>query len=304
MVFPALVLWAALFLDRLAGDPRNTLHPTAYLGRLIGWWGRPGLYRPGLQRVAGVLGTLLTAGLFAAPFLFFDLFAPVPLYLIGAPVLLKLCLAWRCLEEHVAAVEEAVARDGKSGRDEVRLLVSRDTSALGGEGVLSAAYESMAENCVDSIIAPLFYFTLFGLPGAAVYRAVNTMDAMLGYTDHRRSIGWFPARSDDILNYIPARITGLLLLLYFAMRGRFRPALRTLASDAHRRPGINGGIPMAAIAGGAGVRFEKPRYYTMGEAERSLTEGGPEIVGAVRAATLCAAVLFSVTLVFIALPAL
>jgi adenosylcobinamide-phosphate synthase len=112
-----------------------------------------------------------------------------------------------------------------AARARVGMVVSRDTAHLEREHVLSAAYESMTENLVDSIISPLFYFGFFGLAGAAVFRSVNTMDAMLGYRDERLRIGWFPARADDVLNFIPARVTGIILLAYFAVKGRFAPSL-------------------------------------------------------------------------------
>jgi adenosylcobinamide-phosphate synthase len=112
------------------------------------------------------------------------------------------------------------------------------------------------------------------------------MDAMLGYHDHRGQIGWFPARMDDLLTWVPARVTGLLLLGYFVVRGRFGPALAALRKDARKRPGLNGGIPMAIMAGGAGVRFEKPGVYTMGTGEKGLEEGGREIIRAVRVTIL------------------
>ena len=109
--------------------------------------------------------------------------------------------------------------------------VSRDTSALNEEQTLSAAFESVAENLNDSIIAPLFWFLLLGLAGAAMYRAVNTMDAMLGYTDERRNLGWFAARMDDILSFIPARICGFLLLIIYTLKGRLKPAWHTFIHD-------------------------------------------------------------------------
>ncbi|NYT06012.1 MAG: cobalamin biosynthesis protein CobD [Methanomicrobiales archaeon] len=304
MAYGALVLWAALLIDRLTGDPRNSLHPTAYLGRFIGWWGRPDRYPASLQRAAGTLGAIVTAGCYALPFLLVDRYAPLAAYLVAAPFLLKICFAWRCLEDHVAAVTDALAKDGQEGQKAVQLLVSRNTAGFGDEAVLSAAYESMAENLVDSIVAPLFFFMIGGLAGAAFYRAVNTMDAMLGYTDHRKKIGWFPARLDDVLNFIPARVTGALLLLWFWPKGRFSEALQVLRRDARRRPGYNGGIPMAVIAGGVGIRFEKPGRYVIGDPARSLADGGADVVGSVRGATLLAAVLFSLTLAFIAPPAL
>ncbi|RXE56829.1 cobalamin biosynthesis protein CobD [Methanoculleus taiwanensis] len=289
MVLAALVVALALLVDRAVGDPRSPLHPVALLGRFIGWWGVPSRYPASLQRAAGVVFTLATALLFAAPFLIVEAAAPWFLYLIAAPLLLKACFAWRALEEHTRAVVEAAAGDLDEGREAVGMMVSRETASLDREHVLSAAYESMTENLTDSIVSPLFYFGLFGLSGAAFYRAVNTMDAMLGYRDERERLGWFPARLDDVVNFIPARIAGAALLLYFAYRGRFRASYTILRRDARKRPGFNGGIPMAAIAGGVGIRLEKQGIYAIGDPEKSLETAGDEIVSAVRAATLIVA---------------
>ncbi len=282
----AIVLFAALLVDRLTGDPHSSWHPVALIGRFIGWWGKPEHYSPKFQRVTGVVLWLVTIVLFAAPFYFFATLAPWYLYLIIAPFLLKCCFAWRSLEEHTLAVVDALKDGVETGREKVKLLVSRSTANLDREHILSAGYESMTENLTDSIISPLFFFCLFGITGAAVFRAANTMDAMLGYRDERERIGWCAARMDDILNYIPARITALLILLHFAQKGRFSPALRVMRRDGKNRPGFNGGIVMAAMAGGAGVRFEKPGMYTIGDSERTLDEGGADILEATRMVTL------------------
>ena len=292
MVAAAVVVAASLLVDRLVGDPHSRYHPVAVLGRFVGWWGVPDRYPARIQRAAGVTGTVATVALFAAPFVLVQFAAPWYLYLLLAPFLLKACLAWRALEEHTAAVVRALDDGGiDAGRSQVGMMVSRDTARLEREHVLSAAYESMTENLVDSIISPLFYFGVFGLAGAAAFRAVNTMDAMLGYRDERLRIGWFPARADDVANFIPARITGIILLAYFAARGRFAPAYAALRRDAKKRPGFNGGIPMAVIAGGVGVRLEKPGVYMIGDPERTLAEAGAEVVRAVRAATIIFAIL-------------
>ena len=292
----AIVLFAALLVDRLIGDPQSVWHPVALIGRFIGWWGKPERYTPKIQRFTGVVLWLVTIVLFAAPFYCFAAFAPWFLYLLIAPFLLKCCFAWRSLEEHTFAVVDAL-RDGiENGRDRVRMLVSRSTANLDREYILSAGYESMTENLTDSIISPLFFFCLFGLTGAAVFRAANTMDAMLGYRDERERIGWCAARMDDILNYLPARITALLILLHFAQKGRFSSALRIMRRDGKNRPGFNGGIVMAAMAGGAGVRFEKPGMYTIGDGERTLDEGGADILEATRMVTLMFALIAVSTL--------
>ena len=282
----AIVLFAALLVDRLIGDPHSAWHPVALIGRFIGWWGKPEFYSPRIQRFIGVLLWLVTIVLFAAPFYCFASLAPWYLYLIITPFLLKCCFAWRSLEEHTLAVVDALKGGVETGREKVKLLVSRSTASLDREHILSAGYESMTENLTDSIISPLFFFCLFGLTGAAVFRAANTMDAMLGYRDERERIGWCAARMDDILNYIPARITALLILLHFAQKGRFSSALRIMRRDGKNRPGFNGGIVMAAMAGGAGVRFEKPGMYTIGDSERTLDEGGADILEATRMVTL------------------
>lgn len=295
MVFEPLILWAALAADRAAGDPPNRWHPTAWLGRYIAWWGVPGRCTPSWERIYGAVCCLCTIFLFALPFCLVSQFFSVFFYIVAGGCLLSLTVGWRSLEEHVAAVERGLAAGG--GRDEVQMLVSRSTTTLTDEEVRSAAYESMAENLTDAIIGPLFWFTLTGLTGAAVFRAANTMDAMLGYCDHRRYIGWFPARLDDVLCYLPARFAGICLLLWFLPFGRAGAAWRCMRRDAHLRPGYNGGITMALVAGGTGTAFVKPGVYTIGDKEQSLWEGGPAIVSAVRGATLIAALICTMCLI-------
>jgi adenosylcobinamide-phosphate synthase len=292
----ALVLIAALVVDRLFGDPHSAFHPVALLGRFIGFWGKPDLFPPVLQRFAGVLFWVITAALFALPFYLVAITAPWFLYLVIAPFLLKSCFAWRSLEEHMLAVMAALKDGVENGREQVKLLVSRNTAQLERNHILSAGYESMTENLTDSIISPLLFFCVFGLAGAAVYRAANTMDAMLGYRDERERLGWCSARMDDLFNFIPARVTVLLLLVYFALCGRFSPAVRVMCRDGRKRPGFNGGIVMGAMAGGVGIQFEKPGVYTIGDRERTLDEAGPGIIRAVRAVTLMGAILAVCTL--------
>ena len=296
IIFSLYVLAAALVLDRLAGDPRSALHPVALAGRFIAWWGRPDRYPPRLQRAAGVLFWWMTVFLCAFLIFLFLKFAPLIVILIGAPLLLKCCFAWRSLEDHLATVTDALGKSTEAGREAVKMLVSRETSSLSYEQVLSAAYESLSENLTDSIVSPLFYYALFGLVGAVVYRAANTMDAMLGYRDERERLGWWSARADDLLNFLPARITVLFLLVYFTFRGRFSAAYRIMRRDGKKRPGFNGGIVMGAMAGGLGIRFEKPGVYAIGDAERPLPEGGYEILRAVRAVALMAALFAAGTL--------
>jgi adenosylcobinamide-phosphate synthase len=298
-MFPAIVLPLALLVDRVVGDPDSRVHPVVLLGRLIGWWGKPEKWPRRSRKIAGAVMWILTVFIFAAPFFLVTIALPWYFYLICAPFLLKICFAWRSLEEHTLRVVKAAGDDIEKARSCVGMMVSRDSSVLTREQILSAGYESMSENLVDSIISPLFFFGLAGLTGAAIYRAANTMDAMLGYKDERIDLGWWSARMDDIFNYIPARITGLLLLIYFASKGRFNPAYEALKRDGKKRPGFNGGIPMAIMAGGTGVRFDKPGVYGIGPGERTLEEGGPDIIKAVRVITLVFSALLIGTLLLL-----
>ena len=295
MSFGSITLFFGLVLDRLIGDPRTRFHPVALLGNLIGFWGRTNFYPRSLERAAGILGWLVTVAVAFIPCILLYLFAPEIVFVLFSIAALAFCIGWRSLEEHVVSVEDALAKGEEEGRRAVSYLVSRDTKTLTFEQIRSGAYESAAENLVDSIIAPIFWFTVFelifgaGIFGAVLFRCANTMDAMLGYRDERIRLGWFAARADDVLAFIPARITGILLLLIFALKGKAKDAVRCYCRDRKKRPGFNGGIPMSLIAGGCGICFEKPEVYRIGDGKISLAEGGRSIISVMRWTTILAA---------------
>ena len=287
LIYRALVLLLGTLLDLKWGDPDTRFHPVALLGSLISAWGIPAHYARFshlFQRLIGVFFWIGTAFLFMLPYTLFEWYAPLPIYIIGAPFLFSSCMAVSGLLAHARAVSDT--RDIDEMRKNAQNLVSRDTSELTKEQALSAACESVSENLTDSIIAPLFYFALFGLPGMALYRAANTMDAMLGYRDERKYLGWCAARADDVLSYIPARITGILLILYFSFTGRGKQALAVFKSDRHKRPGYNGGIPISLIAGGCGVQFEKPGVYVIGVEENTISDAKYDIFTVILAITV------------------
>ena len=293
----ALVLVLGVVVDHVFGDPDTKFHPVALLGTLVSVWGVPARYMHyshRIQRFIGVFFWICTVFLFMLPYALFEWHASPYVYLIGAPFLFSSCMALSGLLAHARSVSDI--HDIEMMRKHAQNLVSRDTREFTQEQALSAAYESVSENLTDSIIAPLFYFCLFGLPGIALYRAANTMDAMLGYCDERRDLGWCAARADDVLSYIPARVTGIFLIVYFWCRKRGKEALFVYHADRHKRPGYNGGIPISLIAGGVGVQFEKPGVYVIGIKERMLSDAKDDILRTIVMITvafvLCAVIMF------------
>lgn len=291
MVSGGLILFFGLVFDRLIGDPKSRLHPVVLIGNFIDLWGKRNFYPKSLERFIGFIGWVLTVLIFILPFL---IAAYLPWYLsvpIGA-VLLSFCIGWKSLEGHVRDVEEGLMKSESDGKSAVQMLVSRNVETLSDEEIRSAAYESASENLVDSITAPIFWFFVFeiffgaGIIGAALFRAANTMDAMLGYKDDRIRLGWFSARADDCLAYVPARVTGMVLLVIFTLKKRGRAAWNVFHSDRKKRPGVNGGITMSLIAGGCGVLFKKPDVYIIGSAKQSLKDGGSCILKTIRETTM------------------
>jgi adenosylcobinamide-phosphate synthase len=159
--------------------------------------------------------------------------------------------------------------DVSRARQALRSLVSRDPSQLDAALIAAAAIESLAENASDSFVAPLFYYSLLGLPGAWAYRAVNTLDAMVGYHGRYEYLGKIPARIDDLLNLIPARLTALLIAAAAGLASAgTRQSWRALRRDHAQTEGPNAGYPMSAIAGALGIRLEKIDHYCLNDGGR------------------------------------
>jgi adenosylcobinamide-phosphate synthase len=180
--------------------------------------------------------------------------------LILAAILAWPLIAARSMHDHVEAVARPlIAGDLPAARQAVAMIVGRDPSQLDAAGIARAAAESLAENTSDGIVAPLFWGAIFGLPGIAAYKAINTLDSMIGHrTPRHEAFGWAAARIDDVANLIPARLTGLLFAIVSV---RPRAALATMWSDARRHRSPNAGWPEAAMAGALGIRLSGPRIY-------------------------------------------
>ena len=262
-----LILILALVIERLVGEYPNRLHPVVWMGSAIG----------AAERRAPARGQLLYGALMALglPSLFAGLgwavmALPVVDVVVGA-LLLKACFAIRALGAAGEGVAVAAERGDLPGaRLGLRSLCSRDPSALSMPELVAGATESIAENASDSVVAPMFWYAVAGLPGVLFYRTVNTMDAMIGYHGRYEWLGKAAARLDDLLNLIPARLTALSLLIGGALTGEdVRGGLRVMRRDAGKTESPNAGWPMAAMAGLLGVALEKPGCYRLGDS------GGP-----------------------------
>ena len=280
-VLPALALLIAFAIDHSFGEPPVRLHPVVWMGNCLNWAAANVLPEPTIDENAtdypsflagagvwiafNALILIVSYGLQQAILQLPPLWAAV---LLG--LLLKPLLAWRILRREVHAVQAALQVSLEAGRARLSMLVSRDTSALTEAQVRESAIETLAENLNDSVIAPIFWFVLLGLPGAALYRFANTADAMWGYKGIRivngRGRNWewagkWAARSDDVLSWLPARITAVLLWLVsgFEVSG-FWTRLR---QEAPKTPSPNSGWPMAAMALILNVQLSKPDVYTL-----------------------------------------
>lgn len=266
----AAALLLALWIDHAFGEPPARWHPVVWMGRYLGAMGRrvappagTADARRAMPFIAGAAAWCFGAVSVVLVALLLQRAAahlPSVLAALLLGLLLKPLLAWRMLRDEVLAVEAALAESLEAGRARLARLVSRDVSALSAAEVRESAIESLAENLNDSVVAPIFWFVLGGLPGAALYRFANTADAMWGYRGERGGRVWewagkWAAHADDGLSWLPARLTALLL------HGPWPSA--ALRREAARTPSPNSGWPMAAMALRLGVRLGKPGVYVL-----------------------------------------
>ena len=273
MILPLLAGW---LLDLVLGDPARLPHPVVWFGKTIAW-GEHRLNR-GAHRMAkgAVMAVALIVLVF---FVVWGLKRLVPnsiLWLALDTIIVFYCLAGTTLIREVREVFLALDRSLDEGRQQVARIVGRDTSQLSAQEVRTAALETLAENLSDGVIAPLFWFAVLGTPGMLAYKMVNTLDSMIGYrTERYKDFGCWAARIDDIANYIPARLTALLMVL---VSGKWS-LVRFVWKNGRRHASPNSGYPEAALAGILNCRFGGPHYYFgelfdkpfIGENDRELT---------------------------------
>ena len=270
-----LIIAIAVVIDLALGDPPNAFHPVAWMGRVISLLEKGGLkLNPVAQFFYGMGMTLLTIGLFVVPILFLFLYLGeinLIVRVIMAALFLKITFSIKGLRGAAFKVKLLLQKEKlRETRFELRALVSRDTKELPEPLLVSAAVESVGEGTCDSLVAPIFYFLFFGIPGAIAYRVVNTMDSMIGYHGKYEYLGKFAARLDDILNYIPARIAALLLVLAATLKRNGRNTWRTAFREHVKTESPNAGWPMAAMAGALNVRLEKVGHYVLGQEKTAL----------------------------------
>lgn len=259
IILTRLPLLSGRLLDLLLGDPSGGFHPIVAFGKIIGRLERL-LNRGVCRRIKGaVMAPALVGGVFFGVRWCLTLLGSFPaVRMLVEAAGVFFCLAGTTLAREVRGVFEAADRSLCDGRRQVSRIVGRDTAALSRQEVLTAALETLAENLSDGVVAPLFWYILLGLPGMMAYKMVNTLDSMIGYRNERYGrFGTVAARIDDVANYLPARITALLMIVVAGRPGLLRFVVRY--GPEHSSP--NSGWPEAALAGILNCRFGGPHDY-------------------------------------------
>ncbi len=269
---PGLVLLLALLLDAAAGDPawlyRRVPHPVALIGRVIAIADRRLNREAASARRAFLSGLVSACGvtLFAAAvgWLIAETLAGLRWGWLIEALVASTLLAFRGLYDHARAVTDGLVRGLEAGRIAVHHLVGRDPASLDAAGVARATVESVAENFSDGVVAPAFWYAVLGLPGLCAYKAINTLDSMLGHWDERyAAFGKASARLDDMVNWLPARLAAALLILAATIHPGASPsrAVRVVWRDARKHRSVNAGWGEAALAGALGFALAGPRCY-------------------------------------------
>jgi len=268
-----LIFILAFLIDAVFGEFPDRIHPTVWIGKIIVYF-KPKFKsaNPRIEKVNGVILCLLVILLVAVPvgLLLFGIrlfFGWVP-YIVVSAILLETTFAVRCMRQYTVPIAEALKnKDVDKARKGLYYIVRRDPTKLNEQQIASATVESIAESTTDGITTPFFFFALFGVLGAFAFRVINTLDSMVGYKDpEHMNIGWFSATLDTIANYIPARLTAILMVAAVALLGEnWRESWRILQRDKTKTNSVNAGWTMSAMAGALGVQLEKSGHYTLGD---------------------------------------
>ena len=274
-------MFLALLIDHIFGDPPDKFHPTAWMGKLAAFLKPHARAKnPKLEKIKGVLLVVFVTCIFSVPayvalLLIQQHLHPV-VFVIVAAIFLKLTFAVKGMERASLKVTTALkGNDLQKARVHLSNIVRRDASKLDQKLMISATVESIAESTVDGITSAFFYFAIFGVPGAIAFRVVNTLDSMVGYKDPAHmNIGWFSAKLDSILNFIPARLTAVFMVIAASLLGESRSnSWKILKRDRNETSSMNAGWPMSAIAGALRIKLEKIGYYSLGDNDDKIYHG-------------------------------
>ena len=305
MIFESItIIGFAILIDLIFGDPKNRYHPTAWIGTLIAKFTTLAKHQnPIFEKIGGVLIIVIISSIvillllsidFGISLIFTDYISLVVSVLVGI-MLLKSTIAIRGMEKHAINVLESLENNNLNmARNHLSMIVKRNTANLDKNHVLSGVLESISENTVDGITGPMFYYAFFGLPGAFFYRIVNTADSMIGYkNDLFKNLGWFTATCDTILNYIPSRLTGLMMIISAAiLHNNWRHSYKIMMRDGKKTESPNAGYPMAALAGALETKFEKINHYKLGDGEIILTK--QHVISAINIMKLTSVLFFGI----------
>jgi adenosylcobinamide-phosphate synthase len=268
-----LIFVLAFLIDLVFGEIPDRIHPTLWMGKITDYL-KPKLKNenPSAEKINGVLLFLLLIALFAVPayFVLFwvrELLGWLP-YILASAIILKTSFAIKCMRHYTLPVADAVEKeDYDRAKQLLPFIVRRSPKELTKRHIISAAVETIAEGTTDGITSPFFYFALFGVPGAVAFRVVNTLDSMVGYKDRAHiNIGWFSAKMDTVANYIPARLTAILMIVSaLLLREKWRESWRILQRDRKNTASVNAGWTISAMAGALNIQLEKPGFYKIGD---------------------------------------
>jgi adenosylcobinamide-phosphate synthase len=267
------ILLISILFDLMLGDPKNKIHPVAWLGKYINYF-VPKIKNDGnkqYEKKNGILFTTLTITFFAV----IIQLALVYLYHINFLLMMILSIfilysviAIKGMEKHINAITKALQKnDIENARTNLSMIVSRNTRSLDEQHILSGAIESIADSIVDGILSPIFYFSLFGPTGAFIFRVINTLDSMIGYKEsYFENIGWLAAKADTYANYIPSRIAAVLMILAANINNAdWKNSITIFRKERNYTISVNSGHPISVLAGALRIRLEKVDHYSIGE---------------------------------------
>ncbi len=257
----------AVLLDFLIGDPYSFPHPVKLMGRIISFEEKFARKITGSKKglkLSGFIIVIVNILLgFTVPYILLKSIKQYKiLYMIVNTYLIYTCIAARCLHNEAMKVSKALDIGIEEARTRLSYIVGRETKNLSEEEIIRATVETVAENTSDGVIAPLFYIIVLGVPGGLAYKFINTMDSMLGYMNEKYiNLGYFPAKVDDIFNYIPSRLTGILMCLGSLGKFSIKDGFRIMIRDRKNHKSPNCAYPEGAVAGLLGIQLGGNNYY-------------------------------------------